>query len=136
MDSSLDKPTSTPAVLEVAAHLALIAGTAWAVFCTLYTGRHNPSLVLMGLFLVWVCSPFAGFAFALRSARRYGLGVVKALQANCIVVTATAAILYGAMAFSAPSHHKAAAFLVVPAASWLAIGAFLVMSRFMLAPGR
>ena len=46
------------------------AGAAEAAGFTLYAGRHNPSRLLMTLFLIWVLSPFVALAWAIRLLRR------------------------------------------------------------------
>lgn len=120
--------------LAAASRGVLIVGAIWSLFCTLYAGRHNASVLLMALFGVWVLSPFAGFAMVIRSARQQHVGILRALLANSIVVALTSAVIYGAVAFSAPTHHTAFAFLAVPAATWLAIGTFAVATKFARRP--
>ena len=120
----------TGGTLAPASRFALIAGAIWSVVCTLYAGRHNASVLLVALFVVWVLSPFAGFVLVIRSAQRQHVGILRALLANSIVVTLTSVLIYTAVAFSAPTHHTAFAFLVVPAATWLAIGTFAVATKF------
>jgi hypothetical protein len=121
-------------MLGAASRFVLVAGAFWSLLCTIYAGRHNPSVLLAALFVLWVLSPFAGFAMVIRSARRHHVGIMRALLANSIVVTLTAVVIYSAVAFSPPSHHTAFAFLVVPAATWLAIGTFAAAAKFARRP--
>jgi hypothetical protein len=91
-------------------------------------------MLLMALFVVWVLSPFAGFAMVIRSARSHHVGIVHALQVNSIVISLTSVVIYSAVAFSPPAHHTAFAFLAVPAATWLAIGTFAAAAKFARRP--
>ena len=51
-------------VLRAAALTFALAGAAGAVGLTLYAGRHNNSLILRLIFVVWVLSPFVAAAWA------------------------------------------------------------------------
>lgn len=44
--------------LRAAAMIAAAVGAVGSVGLTLYVGRHNPSRILISLFLIWVLSPF------------------------------------------------------------------------------
>jgi hypothetical protein len=126
--------SDTSGKLAAASRGALIFAAIWSVYCTLYAGRHNSSVLLVALFVVWVVSPFAGFALLIRSASRQHIGIVRALQANSIVITLTSVVIYSAVAFSQPTHHTAFAFLAVPTATWLAIGTFTAATKFARRP--
>ena len=52
------------------AHVALLGGAAASVALMLYVGRHNPSVLLMAMFVFWVASPFVAFWFVHGRASR------------------------------------------------------------------
>src|SRR4051812_8040950 len=67
------------------------AGGAGSLGLMFYAGRHNPSVLLMLLFVGWVGAPFAVLVWANLVSSRYG-GVTIALTAGSLAI-------YGAMAF-------------------------------------
>ncbi|MEP6714487.1 MAG: hypothetical protein ABJC09_02870 [Terriglobia bacterium] len=86
---------------------------------TLYAGRHNPSIVLMLLFGLWVLSPFAMLMILKHRAPRY-LGAA---------ITLASLAIYGYVALGHPIGHTATAFLVVPLVSWLLIAVACVLRK-------
>jgi hypothetical protein len=120
-------PRSSP--LESVTRAGLWIGAAGSVAFTIYTGRHNSSIVLMGLFVLWVLLPFAGLVMAVRAAEAARAGIGSAVRASALVIIICSLGLYGAVAMSTPGHHTAFAFLAVPGASWLAIVPMLIAVR-------
>jgi hypothetical protein len=104
-------------------------GALGSVAFTIYTGRHNSSVLLICLFVLWVLSPFAGLVIALRSADAARAGIGSAVRASALVIILCSLGLYGTVAMSTPGHHTAFAFLAVPGASWLAILPMLLAVR-------
>ncbi len=96
-----------------------LTGAIGSLAFTLYTGRHNGSVLLLGLFVIWVGSPFAA------------LIVVKALRslALALVVTTASLAIYGTIALGPPRAQPAFFFLMTPAASWFLIGAAAFLNR-------
>jgi hypothetical protein len=112
--------------------VGLWVAAAGSLACTLYTGRHNTSLLLVVLFAIWVLTPFAGLAWINRigdSARR---DIAAAIRASSLVVCISSLAIYVAIAAIRPVHHTAFAFLVVPAISWLTILTMWVAARVAL----
>jgi hypothetical protein len=107
----------------------LWVAAAGSVACTVYTGRHNSSILLMALFAVWVLTPFAGLSWINRLADRAPRDVAGAIRASSLVICISSLVLYVAVAASHLGHETAFAFLVVPATSWLAILTMWVASR-------
>lgn len=107
-------------MLTAAARIAVFAGAAGSVALTLYTGRRNPSLLLMALFVIWVLAPFVALAWANAHSRLHALSVL---------VAAASLAIYGTIALGPPTAKPAFWFLVVPAAAWLAIATGLIASR-------
>ena len=88
----------------------ILAGAIGSFGLEWYVGRNNSSLVLMALFAVWVMGPYVGLAVT-----RAPMGLVWAVAAVSLVV-------YGYVAVGGHVAKPAAAFLVVPLVSWVAIG--------------
>jgi hypothetical protein len=111
--------------------VGLWVAAAGSLACTLYTGRHNSSLLLVALFAIWVLTPFAGLAWINRVADRAPRDIAGAIRASSLVIFISSLAIYVAMAASRPGHHTAFAFLVVPATSWLTILTMWVASRLV-----
>ena len=74
--------------LRTASLIALSVGAAGSVALTLYVGRSNSSRPLIGMFAVWVLSPFALLAiFARRSQSR--LTKARTILYSLIIMIAT-----------------------------------------------
>jgi hypothetical protein len=110
------------ALLRVAAFVAVLVGACGAVALTLYTGRHNASLLLMVIFALWVLSPFVALAAAVRLSSRWAPLTHMVLYAATYIVTLGTLVIYGETAFGPPRAKTAAVFVVVPPASWLLSG--------------
>lgn len=108
-------------LLRGAARLALGLGALAALALTLYTGRHNSSVLLVTMFSLWVISPFAGFTAATRAVRGVRGDIAAATDAAAVVVALCSVAIYAVIAFGPPRRQTAFAFVVVPAASWLAV---------------
>lgn len=104
---------------------------AGSLACTLYTGRHNSSVLLIVLFAVWVFSPFVGLAWVNRIAESGPRDLAAAIRASSLVICVSSLILYAAVGASRATHHTAAAFLLVPASSWLAVLTMWLAPRLM-----
>ena len=89
--------------------------------CTVYTGRHNSSVLLDILFAVWVVTPYVGLVWMNRLPDRSARDLAAAIRASSLVLCLASLGLYVAVAASPPGHHTAFAFLVVPATSWVTI---------------
>ena len=84
----------------------------------LRTGRHNHSVLLVGLFTIWVLSPFMALLAAnVVSKRRPALTRV-ALFSLALVLTLGSLAAYSG-AWSPPKAKPAGVFLVVPLISWI-----------------
>src|SRR5665213_1757346 len=99
--------------------IALALGAVASVAFTVGAGHRNPSYVLMAMFVVWVLSPYAmlGWLTTKPSAGR-NRGILAAV---ILLLSFLPPVIYGAVALGPPRPNTAASFLMVPAASWLAI---------------
>jgi hypothetical protein len=103
--------------------LVTLTAAAASLAFVLYAGRHNSSPVLPVLFVAWVLAPFAAMVWMLASPKRKPGSPPRALSSALPIIALGTLAAY---AFDALRPHKAraaAVFLLVPAVSWLALGA-------------
>jgi hypothetical protein len=124
------RPLQAASPLRSITRAGLWIGAAGSLAFTLYAGRSNNSALLVILFAIWVLLPFAGLWATERVADRSPTGIGSAMRASALVIMICSLAIYGVVALSGPSHHKAFAFLAVPGASWLAILPLLIAPRF------
>jgi hypothetical protein len=91
----------------------------------LYVGRRNPSLLLLIIFAAWVIAPFLGVLFADLVWKRGG----AMLHGLMLLLAVGSLAIYAWVAFGPPMAKPAAVFLILPAASWILIGAVAWFSR-------
>ena len=116
-------------VLRTASLIALFVGAVGSVALTLYVGQSNSSHLLIGMFAVWVLSPFALLALiAGRSKSRSSRAMLYGL---IIVLSAATLLVYGDVALGPSGGKKAFVFLVTPAASWLLTGIVMAIAAFL-----
>lgn len=115
--------------LRSASQYANGIGVASSLALVLRAGRHNPSVFLVALFVLWVLSPYFGLFLADRFSRRTPPGIASAIHAATLVLALVPPAIYTAVSFLAPGHMTTFAFLVVPGASWLAIATLLIAAR-------
>ena len=105
--------------------LAIVLGGVGSVTLTLYTGRRNPSALLMAVFAIWVLLPFVALAVADAMSTNWSALTRTVLYALMIVITIDTLGIYGYVAFGPSRPQPAFWFLVVPPASLLLIAILL-----------
>ena len=105
--------------------LAIVVGGVGSVFLTLYTGRRNPSALLMAAFAIWVLLPFVALAAADAMSTNWSALTRTVLYALMFVTAIDSLGTYGYVAFGPPRPQPAFWFLVVPPASVLLIAILL-----------
>jgi hypothetical protein len=115
---------------RASARLDLLLGAATSLGLMFWTGRHNPSILLILLFTVWVASPFVGMMFVYRSAARWP-AVRQRLTYNQIrIISFGSALIYMFQVGLGHSAKRAWPFLAVPAASWMALVLWIWMTQY------
>ncbi len=112
-------------MLRKAGLLAIVVGGVGSVFLTLYTGRRNPSALLMAAFAIWVLLPFVALAAADAMSTNWSALTRTVLYALMFVTAIDTLGTYGYVAFGPPRPQPAFWFLVVPPASLLLIAILL-----------
>ena len=105
--------------LRITGLLALAIGGPGAVGLTLYTGRRNPSALLMAVFAIWVLAPFAALAAADAMSKAWSAVTRTALYVLMILTAFVTLGVYGYVAFGPSRPQPAFWFLIVPPGSVL-----------------
>jgi peptidoglycan/LPS O-acetylase OafA/YrhL len=105
--------------LRSAARIALVAGAAGSLALMFHAGRRNPSIILMGLFTIWVLSPFVGLALADLRSTRWPVPSRTTLHVVTIVLALGSLVVFAVDSARPFSPHTAFLYLVVPPATWL-----------------
>ncbi len=108
-------------LLRGAALIAVLAGAVGSVSLMVYVGRRNDSRILLGLFGLWVLSPFMVLVLANVVSKRWSVFTRATLYSVMLVLTLGSLAIYGDVAFGPPRAKAAFVFVVVPPASWLLI---------------
>ncbi len=124
----METDTSGPQTLRVIALYSLLAGAAGSLFLTICQGRHNSSVVLVTLFVLWVLSPFAGLLAADRMTRGRSASSRSLMYWLMIGLAMLSIIVYSGIL--APASAKPAfVFLIFPLISWLFIIIIFAIAR-------
>jgi hypothetical protein len=118
-------------VLRAAALAFALAGAAGAVGLTLYAGRHNNSLILRLIFVVWVLSPFVAAAWANVVSIRWPVLTRATLHVVTLVLALGSVAIYGAVSFGLLKAKIGTIFLLVPVASWLLMAILVPLAAFL-----
>ena len=119
---SLGRPESGfLGLLRATALIAVIAGAVGSFGLMLHAGRHQRSLILIGLFTVWDLSPFVALVCAHVVSKHWSVLTRATLYGVMLVLTLGSLAIYGNVALGPPRPKPAFVFLVVPPASWLLI---------------
>lgn len=116
-------------LLRAVALIAALAGAAGSFGLMLRVGRRNPSLILLVLFAVWVLSPFVALLWANVVSKWWPVLTRTTLYTVTLVIALASLAIYGRVAFGPPRAQPAAAFLMVPLASWLLVAFVVLASR-------
>lgn len=107
-------------LLRTIALIVVLAAAAGSLVMVIRTGRHNNSLILPILFILWVSSPFAALMAADRISKPWT--TLTRITLYWLMLTISAVCLLSYSGLLSPSGTKAAfVFLITPLLSWLLI---------------
>ena len=134
MTSKVDNATpesGSIGLLHAAAVIALVTGAIGSVGLTLHAGQRvgSPRL-LLGLFAMWVLSPFVFLVVAYVVSKRWSLLTRATLHGVMLVVAVASLALYGDVALG-PARPTPAVFVIVPPASWLLMAIVVPTAAFI-----
>ena len=107
-------------ILQTTALTTLFAGTIGSLYFMLNAGSNQKSIILVGLFTVWVMSPFVGLFVATRFTKRR-TGKVNSLYYLTMFVLSVFSLTAYSGILTPPQTKPAFNFLIVPFLSWLVI---------------
>ena len=107
-------------LLHAVALTALVAGALGSVGLMLWVGHRNPSRLLLGLFVIWVLSPFMALLLANKVSKRWSVLTRATLYGVMLILTLGSLAFYGDVVWK-PRPQPAFVFLVVPLGSWLLV---------------
>ena len=105
-------------LLHAMALAAVVIGAAGSVGLMIWVGHRNPSLLLLGLFVIWDLSPFIGLVLADMASKRWSVITRATLHSVMLILTLGSLAFYGDVVLR-PRPQPAFRFLVVPLGSWL-----------------
>jgi hypothetical protein len=114
--------------LNKLAIVLLLIGVTGSMYFVLHTGRNNRSAVLVGLFVIWVLSPFLALILACIVSRSWSSSTRMILYALMVLVTVGSLVGYAGV-FSPTGTKPAAIFLIVPLVSWLLIAIIIPITK-------
>ena len=107
-------------LLRALAQVVTVAGAVGSMGLMLHAGRKNSSVILVGLFMIWILCPFAALLVANVFSPRWPVIIRVTLYALMIVLAVGTLVAYSGV-LSPPGAKRAAVFLIVPLLSLLLI---------------
>ena len=114
----------------------MVAGAVGSVGLMLYAGRHNDSLILLGLFTGWVLSPFVALLAADRVSKNWSVVTRATLYSVMLAFAVGFLAIYGYVVWGPPRAKIGAVFLMVPLVSWAVIIIAVATAVVVSAMGR
>ena len=115
-------------LLGTIALVVVMVGAVGSLDLMLSAGRHNPSILLVALFVTWVLSPFIALAIANLISKRWSITARVTLYIMTIVLTFGSLVLYGgALAIGTKPAFK---YLLVPLLSWILMSITYFITKF------
>ena len=105
-------------LLHSVALTAVVVGALGSVGFMLWVGHRKPSRLLIGLFVIWVLSPFMALLLANMVSKRWSVITRATLYGVMLILTLISLAFYGDVVWR-PRPQPAFMFLVVPFGSWL-----------------
>jgi hypothetical protein len=112
------KKNPSLSLLPTMALIVVLIGAGGSLSLVLRAGRHNHSVLLVGLFTIWVLSPFMALLAANVVSKRWPALTRVTIFSLALVLTLGSLIAYSG-AWSPPKAKPAGVFLVVPLITWI-----------------
>jgi hypothetical protein len=122
------KFTSYKNLLQKLALAALISGAIGSLYFMFSAGRHQKSVLLIGLFTGWVLSPYLGLYAAVDKFKQWSSRNLTSLYILMIIIAIGSLIIYSGFLVP-PGTKPAFIFLVNPLVSWLLMITFMMIVR-------
>lgn len=110
--------------LRIVTLMAIAIGAIGSVGFTLWAGRNNPSVVLVGMFVVWVLLPFVVMGWMAASPKTRTMALYCLMGAVALI----SMVVYVAVALH-PPRQMAAPFIMAPLVSYVVLGVGAMLGR-------
>ncbi len=120
-----------PSRLRKIALAILLIGAVGSLFFMFHAGSKQKSIVLLGLFTIWVISPFVGLFLATRLTKRWSEIRNRWFFSTMIFLNLLSLVVYSGLLLQSLTK-PAFIFLIFPLLSWLAIITFLYIAQMNL----
>lgn len=111
-----------PTIIRLASVVSVALGAVGSLAFMFRVGRHNPSVILMTLFTLWVVAPFVTMLSVPMLFKNWSVRSRAWFCFFTIIVALGSSGIYGEVAFGKPRSQPAFMFLVVPLVSLFVIG--------------
>ena len=113
-----DEKKFNQSLLRTTALIIAFAGAIGSLCFMFNASRKQNSVILIGLFTVWVLSPFVGIFILNKMSNRWTVSARRLLYWLIIILTIGSLVAYSG-AFNIPKTKNAFIFLIVPLISWI-----------------
>lgn len=120
--------TSNSNILAPIAIIVLVAASIGSIYFLFKTAQNQSSVVLLGLFIFWVMSPYAGLLVANKISKSRATSKRASIYWLTIFLAACSLIAYSGM-FMPAGTKPAFIFLVIPLISWFIILIVFIVAR-------
>lgn len=108
-----------------------MAGAVGSIALMLRAGQRQQSRILIGLFTIWVLSPFVGLVVANMVSKRWPVMIRAALYGVMLMVSLGSLAIYADDTLGHRRAQAAFVYVVVPPASWLIMAIVMAMTAFI-----
>ena len=122
-----DKKKSNQNFLRTTALIVVLFGAVGSLYFMFSASRKQNSIILLGLFTVWVLSPFIGLFISNKISNLWTVSARSLLYWLMIILTIGSLVVYSG-AFNTPETKNAFRFLIFPIISW-----FFIVTVFLIA---
>jgi hypothetical protein len=119
---------SSQKIFRTIALIVLLIGTIGSLFFLFRTGSSQKSILLIGLFTVWVLSPLLGLLIAYKMSVRWKTSARQLLYLIMIILALVSFIAYSGI-FLLSGIKPALIFLFIPFVSWVLILIISLIAR-------
>jgi hypothetical protein len=123
-----DKNSSGQNLLRTTARTILLIGSVGSLYFMFRIGSNQKSILLLGLFTIWVLSPFVGLLFAKRLSRHWTDKMSTWLYWTIIILTVASLTVYSGI-LTLSQTPPAFNFLFIPFLCWLVILTILLFAN-------
>lgn len=123
-----DNRTSNKTILRSTAIMVALLGIIGSLYFMFNAGSNQKSILLLGIFTVWVLSPFIGLFLVTKISNRFAVANNSSFYWLMIILTIGSLVAYSGT-LSPPATKPAFMFLIIPFVSWLFIATVYLIAK-------